>query len=198
MNTIWMPSIEVESANGTREVNLSTHLFKNRKLFLNGSIDAESANVFLAELLYLEAEAAEKVTVYINSPGGEVNAGLMIYDALQGSSLNINLVCTGLAASMAAVILCGGKKGHRFILPHSKVMIHEPLIANGVGGSATSIMHISESIIETKNLLSEIMAKHTGKTVEEINNAILFDNFMDANEAVKFGLCDKIIKNVNI
>ena len=105
MNTVWIPAIEVESANGTREVNLSTHLFRSRKMFLNGSIDAESANVFLAELLYLEETCKEAVTIYINSPGGEVNAGLMIYDALQGSSLDINLVCTGMAASMAAVIL---------------------------------------------------------------------------------------------
>ncbi len=198
MNNIWVPSVEVESANGTREVNLSTHLLKSGQLFLNGSIDSETASLFLAELLYLETAGYSDVTVYINSPGGEVNAGLMIYDAIQGSKLKIDLVCTGMAASMAAVILCGGKKGNRYILPHSKVMIHEPLIRDGLGGSATSIMHISESISETKNLLSEIMSKHTGNTVEEINKAIAFDNYMDAKMAIEFGICDKVLERIAV
>ncbi len=198
MNNIWVPSVEVESANGTREVNLSTHLLKSGQLFLNGSIDSETASLFLAELLYLETAGYSDVTVYINSPGGEVNAGLMIYDAIQGSKLKIDLVCTGMAASMDAVILCGGKKGNRYILPHSKVMTHEPLIRDGLGGSATSIMHISESISETKNLLSEIMSKHTGKTVEEINKAIAFDNYMDAKTAIEFGMCDKVLERIAV
>lgn len=193
MNIMWEPSVEVESANGIREVSLATHLLKDRKIFLTGEINCNMANSFLAQLLYLEGCSEKEVTVYINSPGGEVNAGLLIYDALQGSSLDINLVCTGMAASMAAIILCSGKGGKRYILPHSKVMIHEPLISNGMGGSATSIRHISDSILKTRDMLSEILAKHTGKSVEEINEAISYDNYMSAEEAIAYGICDEII-----
>ncbi len=192
MSSIWMPSIEVESAHGTREVSLKTRHLMNRKIFLTGEINADMANDFLLQLLYLEQESDEPVTIYINSNGGEVNAGLMIYDAIQDCGQKIDLICTGIAASMAAVILAGGEKGHRYILPHSKVMIHEPLISNGVGGSATSIRNISDSILETREILNGILAGHCNKTMEEINEATRFDNFMNAEEAIQFGLCDHI------
>ena len=196
MGTIWIPSIEVESAHGTREVSLSTRHLMKRKIFINGGIDSELANNFLSQFMYLENEGDEEITIYINSPGGEVNAGLMIYDIIQGSSVPVNIICTGMAASMAAVILAGGQKGRRYILKHSKVMIHEPLLANGVGGSATSIKNISESILETRNLLNGILAKHTGKTLKEVNKATSFDNYMNAEEAIKFGICDVVCKNI--
>lgn len=198
MSNVWNPMIEVESAHGTREVALSTRHLMNRCIFLTGAIDAEMANAFLSQLLYLEQEASGPVTLYINSPGGEVNAGLMIYDAIQGSNLQINMICTGMAASMAAIILAGGQKGRRYILKHSKVMIHEPLIANGVGGSATSIKNISESILETREIVNGILATHTGKTIEEINDATSFDNFMNAEEAIKFGLCDEVTCKISV
>ncbi len=193
----WTPAIEVESAHGTREVSLTTRHLMNRIIFLNGSIDPDMANDFLSELLYLE-ESDEPVTMYIDSPGGEVNAGLMIYDAIQGSNLTINMVCTGLAASMAAIIFAGGQKGRRYILPHSKVMIHEPLISNGVGGSATSIKNISDSIQETRNILNGILSKHTGRPLKVINRATSFDNTMNAKDAVRFGLCDSITESIRI
>ncbi len=193
----WIPAIEVESAQGTREVCLTTRHLMNRVIFLNGSIDSDMANVFLSELLYLE-ETNEPITIYINSPGGEVNAGLLIYDAIQGSHLTINIVCTGMAASMAAIILAGGQKGRRYILPHSKVMIHEPLISNGVGGSATSIKNISDSILETRVILNGILARHTGKPTEEIDDATSFDNIMNAGEAIEFGLCDSITETIRV
>lgn len=198
MSHIWIPTIEVEGVNGTREVSLYTRHLTNRNIFLNGEINADMANFFVTQLLYLEETPDEPVNIYINSPGGEVNAGLMIYDAIQGSKLEINMICTGLAASMAAVLLAGGQRGSRYILRHSKVMIHEPLLANGVGGSATSIRKISESIIETRELVNGILAKHTGKTVEEINEATSFDNYMGAEEAIAFGLCDRITDSVKI
>ena len=198
MSHIWIPTIEVEGVNGTREVSLYTRHLTNRNIFLNGEINADMANFFVSQLLYLEETPDEPVNIYINSPGGEVNAGLMIYDAIQGSKLEINMICTGLAASMAAVLLAGGQRGSRYILRHSKVMIHEPLLANGVGGSATSIRKISESIIETRELVNGILAKHTGKTVEEINEATSFDNYMSAEEAIAFGLCDRITDSVKI
>ena len=198
MSILWTPAVEVESVNGTREISLYTRHLMNRNLFLTGEINADMANSFVAQLLYLEETPDEPVNIYINSPGGAINAGLMIYDAIQGSRLEINMICTGLAASMAAVLLAGGQHGSRYILRHSKVMIHEPLLANGVGGSATSIRKISESIIETREMINEILAKHTGKTVEEINEATSFDNYMRAEEAIAFGLCDRITDSVKI
>ena len=198
MSAVWNPMIEVESAHGTREVSLHTRHLMNRSIFLSGSIDAEMANAFLSQLLYLEQDSADPITIYVNSPGGEVNAGLMIYDAIQGSGMQINMICTGLAASMAAVIMAGGQKGRRYILKHSKMMIHEPLISNGVGGSATSIKNISESILETREIVNGILAEHTGKSIEEINEATAFDNFMNAEEAIKFGLCDAVTDKIRV
>ena len=193
----WIPSIEVESAHGTKEISLRTHHLMSRKLFITGAITSEMANSVISQLLYLE-ESDEPVTIYINSPGGEVNAGLMIYDAIQGCGLPINMICTGLAASMAAIIFAGGQQGRRYVLPHGKVMIHEPLISEGVGGSATSIKNISESILETRQILNGLLAKHTGKKAREIDKATSFDNMMNAKEAVEFGLCDKVISTIQV
>jgi len=189
----WTPAVEEESCNGTREIQLRTKHFTNGKLFLTGEVTDEMANSFVSELLYL-VDKGEPVDIYINSPGGSVNAGLVIYDVIQSCAekIDINMYCIGMAASMGAVILAGGQKGRRFILPHSKVMIHEPLIAGGMGGSATSIKKTADSILETKAITNGILAQHTGKTIEEIDEATSFDNFMNAKEAVEFGLCDEI------
>ena len=192
MDLRWIPSIEIESANGTREVSLCTRHFSARKIFLTGEICPDTANDFLSEMMYLENESKEPVYIYINSPGGEISAGLMIYDIIQGSTLPITMVCTGLAASMAAILLAGGQKGKRLILPHSKVMIYEPLLRGGLGGSASSIKNISESILETRGIVNGILAQHTGKSLEEINTATSFDNYMNAADAVEFGICDRI------
>lgn len=196
MSRVYIPAIEVESAHGTREVALNTRHLMNRRLFINGDIDADLANDFLSEFLFLEQESDDPVTIYVNSHGGEVNAGLMIYDIIQESKLKINIVCTGIAASMAAILVAGGQKDRRYILPHSKMMIHEPLIGGGVGGSATSIKNISESILKTREITNGILAKHTGKTIEEIDKATSFDNYMDAEQAIEFGLCDKTTKTI--
>ena len=192
----WIPAIEVESANGTREVGLGTRHLMNRRLFITGEINSEMANDFLSQFLFLEEESDEPITIYVNSPGGEVNAGLMIYDIIRQSKLKINMVCTGMASSMAAILVAGGQKGRRFILPHSKMMIHEPLLGNGVGGSATSIRNISESIMKTRDITNGILAEHTGKTIEEIDEATSFDNYMDAQQAIEFGLCDAITEEI--
>ena len=189
----WNPSYLEESCDGIREFGLKTKHFTNRKLFLTGEITEETANDFVSEILYL-SQSDEPVDIYINSPGGSVNAGLVIYDAIQSceGKIPINMYCIGMAASMGAVILAGGQKGRRFILPHSKCMIHEPLISGGMGGSATTIKKTAESILETKEITNSILAKHTGKSVEEIDEATSFDNFMNAEEAIAFGLCDEI------
>ena len=189
----WIPTVEEESCNGVREITLRTKHFCNGKLFLTGEVTEDMANDFVSELLYL-VEKGEPINIYINSPGGSVNAGLVIYDVIQSciDKVEINMYCIGMAASMGAVILAGGQKGRRYILPHSKVMIHEPLISGGMGGSATSIKKTADSILETKAITNGILAKHTGKTVEEIDEATSFDNFMNAQEAIEFGLCDEI------
>ncbi len=191
--TTWVPTVEEESCNGIREVQLKTKHFSNRKLFLTGEVTEDMANEFVSELLFL-GQSNEPVDIFINSPGGSVNAGLVIYDVIQAcrAKLEINMYCIGMAASMGAVILAGGQEGHRFILPHSKCMIHEPLINGGMSGSATSIKKTAESILETKTIMNGILAKHTNKTVEEIDEATSFDNFMNAEEAIAFGLCDEI------
>ena len=194
----WSPSIEVESANGTREVALITRQLMNRRIFLTGEINSETANEFLLQLLFMEEEKDKPVTIYINSPGGEVNAGLMIYDAIQATKLDIRMICTGMAASMAAILLAGGRKGFRYILPHSKVMIHEPLLANGVGGSASSIKNISESILETRDIVNGILAKHTGKTLEKINEETRYNHYLNAKETVSFGICDRLCRTLTI
>ena len=191
---LWTPSVEIESAHGTREVSLQTRHLMNRCIFLQGEVNHEMANNFLSEFLYLESVGNEPITIYVDSPGGEVNAGLMIYDVIQASEAEVNMICTGLAASMGAVIMAGGKKGHRYILPHSKMMIHEPLMVGNTGGSATSIKKTAENILETKELINGIIAKHTGKTLEEVDEATAFDNFMNAKEAIEFGLCDEILE----
>lgn len=194
---LGLPSIEVESNAGIREIPLPTHYLKTRKVFLLGEINSESISHLVMQLLFLESESCEVINLYINSPGGEVNAGLMLYDVLQGMQSPVNIYCMGMAASMAAIILASGIKGRRYILPHSKVMIHEPLINGGFGGSATSIKNISENILETKKLLNEILAKHTGRTVEEVDTATAFDHYMTAEEAIDFGICDKITMSLN-
>lgn len=198
MTGMWVPSVEVESAQGIREVSLKTRQLMQRKIFINGDITQELANAFVSQIMFLEEDVEKPVTLYINSPGGEVNAGLLIYDIIQGTKLPINIVCAGNASSMAAIILAAGRKGHRYILKHSKVMIHEPLIASGLGGSASSIKNISDSILETRSIVNGILAEHTGKTVDEINEATRYDNVMNADEAVEFGICDSIVDSLSV
>ncbi|MCR4611819.1 MAG: ATP-dependent Clp protease proteolytic subunit [Lachnospiraceae bacterium] len=189
----WTPTIEVETSRGNREINLKTKHLGNGKIFLTGEITDETANDFVSEFLYLVSEG-KSIDIYLNSPGGSVNAGLVIYDMIQSaiSKVDINIYCIGRAASMGAVILAGGPKGKRYIMPHSEVMIHEPLMKGGAGGSATSIKNTAESILKTKSIINGILAEHTGKTDEEIDKATAFDNYMTAKEAIEFGLCDEI------
>lgn len=183
-----------ESSKGFQELSLENTLFNKGKIFVE-EITAESALNFAKEFMHL-AKTKELIDLYIYSNGGDVNAGLLIYDMLQSCPIPVNTYCIGHAYSMGAVLLAAGQKGRRFILPHSRVMIHEVLVPGGLGGSATSISRVSESIIETRDLLNGILAAHTGKSVEEIGRATSFDNFMNAQEAVEFGICDKIIETV--
>ncbi|MGN0617034.1 ClpP family protease [Ruminococcus flavefaciens] len=190
-NNMLPKSVIVEECRGSRDTDIITQQFKNGRLFLVGPIDHRMAVDFISAMLVL-AEEKKDAEIIIDSPGGEISAGLMIYDVLRSYKYKITMYCTGLAASMAAIILAGGQKGRRFILPHSQVMIHEPLISSGFGGSATSIEKTAQGILETKAVLNKILAEHTGRSVNEINKATLEDNFMTSEEAVKFGICDEI------
>lgn len=180
-----------EDSSGAREARLSTMLLARGIIQLNGTITRDTLSQAAQVLLHL-ADQKTAAKLLINSGGGEVQPGLGIYDMIQSYPYDIDIYCVGTAASMAAVLLAGGRPGHRFILPHSSVMIHEPLIAGGMGGSASTIEKTAKSILETRDTLNGIIAKHTGKTLKEINKATETDNWMTAEEAVKFGICDEI------
>lgn len=181
----------LESADGYQPVSLESYHLSKGRIIINEPITSATTASFASAMRYL-ADEKKEVDIYINSPGGEVIQGLLIYDIIQSYKHPINIYCTGIAASMAAVILAGGQKGRRFILPHSKVMIHEPLIPKGFGGSATTIEKAANSILETRELINGILARHTGKDIAEINEATVFDNLMDAEAAVEFGICDEV------
>ncbi|MGN1086824.1 MAG: ClpP family protease [Porcipelethomonas sp.] len=183
--------ILIENANGITETELKSLSAAEGTIAISEPITSEMSVRFAMMLKHLAREEKD-ITILIDSPGGEVNAGLVMYDMIQAYPFNIDMYCIGFAASMAALLLAGGRKGHRFILPHAHVMIHEPLIANGFGGSATTIERKAQSILETKAALNSILARHTGKTQEEIDMATLFDNFMTADESVEFGICDAV------
>ena len=184
--------IEDRSSSGIRLIPLQTRLLSKRQVFLTGEVNMDMADAFVQQMMYLDQEG-EKISIYLNSCGGEVDAGLVIYDVLQSAKSSIDVYCIGHAYSMAAVLLASGPKGHRFILPHSKVMIHEPSIESGIAGSAVSVKRVSDSIAETRTLTIELLMKHTGRKKAEIIKALSYDNFMNAKEAIQFGLCDRIV-----
>lgn len=187
-----LPShVLMETAGGLSPVSIETAEFEQRRLYINGEINDELAHRFIMSL-HIAAQRGQNLELYINSPGGSVSAGLAMLDEIKAYPFGIDIYCYGLCASMAAVLLAGGRKGHRFIMPHSKVMIHEPLIAGGLGGSATSIQRTAESIMQTKKVINEMLSQFTGRIVEEIDCATAFDNFFTAQEAIDFGLCDAI------
>lgn len=191
----WLTSIEEDSFNGPREIALLTKQFSSeRKIFISGEITSESALSFVSQMMYL-AKAKKPVSIYINSPGGSVNAGLILYDCIQAFSekgIEVNLYCVGIAASMSAILLASGPKGHRYILPHSKVMIHEPILQDGLCGSASSIKKTADYILETRSITNGLLSKHTGKTIEEVDEACSYDHYMTAEESIEFGICDEI------
>lgn len=189
-----VPIVE-ENSGGIQIVPSESRLLSERKIFLTGEITDETAHDFMLSMMYL-SRSDEPIDLYVNSRGGDVNAGLVIYDLLQSCKNEVRTYCVGQACSMAAVILAGGQKGRRFILPHSRVLIHEVLLAGAPSGSATSISRISEAVMETRDIINGILARHTEKSVEEINLATSFDNMMNARQAVEFGICDKTVNDI--
>lgn len=160
---------------------------------LTGEVNDDMAQIITAQLLFLDSENQKDINVYINSPGGSISAGLAIYDTMNYIKSDVSTICMGTAASMGSFLLSGGAKGKRYALPNSEILIHQPLISGGLGGQATEIEIHAKHLLKTKQRLSELLALHTGQTVEKIIEDTDRDNWMTAEEALKYGLIDKII-----
>ena len=187
-----VPMVVEQTSRGERAYDIYSRLLKDRVIFCVGPVEDYMANVIVAQLLFLESENPDKdIALYINSPGGHVTAGLAIYDTMQFIKPDVSTICIGQAASMGAVLLAGGAKGKRFALPHSRIMIHQPL--GGMQGQAADIEIHAREILYTRDRLNEILAKHTGQPVEKIKNDTDRDNFMRAEDAVSYGLIDKVL-----
>lgn len=187
-----VPTVLEKTSMGERAYDIYSRLLKERIIFIGGAIDADVANLIIAQLIFLEHEDDKKdITIYINSPGGSVTAGMAIIDTMHFVKPHISTVCIGMAASMGAMILSCGEKGKRFILPNAEVMIHQPL--GGTEGQASDIAIHAEHILKTKNTLYKMLAKNTGKTLAQIEKDADRDYFMSSEEALKYGIVDKII-----
>jgi len=188
-----VPMVVEQTARGERAYDIYSRLLKERLIFIVGPIEDYMANLVVAQLLFLEAENPEKdISLYINSPGGSVSAGLSIYDTMQFIKADVSTMCVGQAASMGAVLLAGGTKGKRFCLPHSRVMIHQPLA--GFQGQASDIDIHAREVLETRERLNRILSKHTGQSIEKIAKDTDRDNFMGGEAAQAYGLIDRVLE----
>ena len=196
INSSYMsPIITEERHMNVAQMDVFSRLMMERIIFMGCPVVDDVANIIQAQLLFLEsADPKKDVSIYINSPGGSVSAGLGIYDTMQLVSCDINTTCAGLAASMGAVLLAGGTEGKRFSLRHSKIMIHQPLISGGLSGQASDIEISAREIVKTKRVLYDILAYHTKKSVEEIEKDSDRDYWLTSNEALDYGLIDKILE----
>ena len=186
-------NVLVKSSSGITQVSADSKLLSQRKVFIEGEISSESACEFIKKILILNEEDTDKpIDVLINSPGGEINSGMAIYDVIQASKAPIRMFCIGRAYSMGAVLFSSGNHG-RYMLPHSELMLHEPLLGNLVSGNSSSIQSISESLLETKRRMNQILARHTGKSEEEVEKATSYDHYYSPEESREFGLCDEIV-----
>ncbi len=187
-----VPMVVEQTGRGERAYDIYSRLLKDRIVFVGTPIDDSVANLVVAQLLFLQAEDPDKeISLYINSPGGSVTAGMAIYDTMQHVKPPISTICVGLAASMAAVLLAGGTKGRRYCLPHAKTLIHQPL--GGVHGQATEVQIAAREILRTKDTLNKILAKHTGQPMERIERDTDRDFWMSAEESKAYGLVDDIL-----
>lgn len=189
-NTL-VPYIVEQTSRGERSYDIYSRLLEDRIIFLSGEIDDAVANTVVAQLIYLEAKDPQKdISLYINSPGGSVSAGLAIYDTMNYIKCDVSTICIGMAASMGAFLLSSGAKGKRFALPNSEIMIHQPL--GGAQGQASDIKIAAEHILRTKQKLNEILAKNSGRPLSEIERDTDRDNYLSATEAQEYGLIDKV------
>lgn len=187
-----IPIVVEQSSRGERAYDIYSRLLKDRIIFMGEQVHDDMANIVIAQLLFLESEDPGKdVSIYINSPGGSVTAGMAIYDTMQYIKPDVATICMGQASSMGALLLAAGAKGKRYALPHSRMMIHQPL--GGVQGQATDIDIQAKEILKTKELVQQILAEHTGQPLKKIREDTERDFFMDSEEALKYGIIDKVI-----
>ena len=190
-----IPVVVEHSSRGERAYDIYSRLLKDRIVFIGGPINDDVANVVVAQLLFLESEDPDKdIHLYINSPGGVVTAGLAIYDTMQYIKPDVSTICIGQCASMGSLLLAAGAKGKRFALPNSEIMIHQPLIGgNGLSGQTTDVKIHTDHLVRTRDRLNEILAKNTGRPIEEIARDTERDNFMYADQAKEYGLIDQVM-----
>ena len=187
-----IPMVIEQTPRGERSFDIYSRLLKERVIFLSGPVDDYMSNVVVAQLLFLESENPDKdISIYINSPGGSISAGLAIYDTMQFVSPSISTLCIGQAASMGAILLAGGDKGKRFALPNSRIMIHQPL--GGFQGQASDFEIHAKEILHMKTVVYQILAKHTGQTIKKVEKDTDRDNFLDASAAIKYGIVDSVL-----
>ncbi|HYE39927.1 MAG TPA: ATP-dependent Clp endopeptidase proteolytic subunit ClpP [Ramlibacter sp.] len=187
-----IPMVIEQSGRGERSYDIYSRLLRERVIFMVGPVNDQTANLVVAQLLFLESENPDKdISLYINSPGGSVSAGMAIYDTMNFIKPQVSTLCTGMAASMGAFLLAAGEKGKRFALPHSKIMIHQPL--GGMQGQATDIEIHARDILKTKGVLNRILAERTGQPLEKIERDTDRDYFLEAEEAKTYGLVDQVI-----
>ena len=192
MNNALVPMVVEQTGRGERSYDIFSRLLNDRIIFLSDEVNDATASLVVAQLLYLEAQDPDKdISFYINSPGGSVTAGMAIYDTMNFIKCDVSTVCIGMAASMGAFLLSAGTKGKRFALPNSEIMIHQPL--GGAKGQATDIKIQAELILRTRDRLNAILAKNTGKSIDEIARDTERDNYMTADQALDYGLIDKVI-----
>ena len=189
----FVPNVLEKSSNGERVYDLYSRLLKDRIILLNGEINDNTANIVVSELLYLDSINHEDICIYINSPGGSITSGMAIYDTMNYIKSDVSTICIGMAASMAAFLLSSGKKGKRYALPNSEVMIHQPL--GGAQGQATEIKIAATRILKLKDKLNKILAENTGKDLKTIENDTERDYFLDSDEAKEYGIIDDILKS---
>lgn len=189
-----VPMVVDQTSGGERSYDIYSRLLEDRIIFISGEINTDMANLVIAQLLFLEAKNNTKdISLYINSPGGEVDAGLAIYDTMNFIKSKVNVICVGMAASMAAVLLSSGEKGKRYALPHSRIMIHQPL--GGAQGQASDIKIQAEQILKIKDVINGILSKNTGKPIEQIEKDTNRDYYLTPEEALAYGLIDEILVN---
>ena len=195
-NNYLVPTVIEQSGRGERAFDIYSRLLKERIVFLVGPVTDESANLVVAQLLFLESENPDKdIFFYINSPGGSVTAGMSIYDTMNFIKPNVSTLCLGQAASMGAFLLSAGEKGKRFALPNSRIMIHQPLISGGLGGQASDIEIHARELLKIKEKLNRLMAKHCGRDLADLERDTDRDNIMSAEEAKEYGLIDQVLEN---
>lgn len=195
-NNYLVPTVIEQSGRGERAFDIYSRLLKERIVFLVGPVDDQSANLVVAQLLFLESENPDKdIFFYINSPGGSVSAGMSIYDTMNFIKPNVSTLCLGQAASMGAFLLSAGEKGKRFALPNSRIMIHQPLISGGLSGQASDIEIHAKELLKLKEKLNRLLAKHCGRDLADLERDTDRDNYMSAEEAKEYGLVDQVLEN---